>query len=96
MKNKNDKTLLAFCDLVKQIFKPRLKKVIRFGKADLLLLFSQLAPEDHDAVANLAEEWSRTHDISISPLALDEAGYNKLVQEGKQLAKDIEKSGVVL
>lgn len=88
-------SLIGFRDVVKKIFGARLKKVIRFGKNDVLLLFSSLSKADHDEVFRLAEEWS-INESPVSPLTMDEKTYKKLVAEGKQLAKDIQKTGVVL
>lgn len=97
MKNKNpDKALLAFRDLVKDIFEPRLKKVIWMGGHDVLLLFSSLTPEDQAEVSHLTEEWSRNVEVPVSAIALDEKSYKKIVAEGKQLAKDIKKTGLLL
>lgn len=91
-----DKVLMAFRDLVKDIFGPRLKKVIWMGGHDVLLLFSSLTPEDQAEVSQLTEEWSRNEEVPVSAIALDEKSYKRIVAEGKQLAKDIQKTGLLL
>lgn len=90
------KTLSAFSELVKDIFGPRLKKVIAFGKQDVLLLFSTLTKEDQVEISQLAEEWSKNEGSPVTPLAMDEKSFKKQLAEGKQLAKDIQKNGIPL
>jgi len=79
---------------LQEIFGTRLKKIICFGKQDLLLLFSTLKKEDASEVFELAEEWSHTHETPLSPLVMDQKSFNQLRTQKKQLIREIEKTGV--